>query len=122
MCTRRTTPVRRRRRIHDIPGPDSALWLLGKPRQDAAIGVEMEVLPYKDRWEWRVRLTFNGFPSLSDYLFGSWHHPTPHEVRGRCHNQGVAWQRARVTVDDARARIAASQMVRMQRRKERVAL
>jgi hypothetical protein len=117
--------MKRRRRIHVVPAADDALirLLSVKPGEHRGLGVEMEVLPYKNRWEWRVWLLFNGRSSISGYSEGwTWHHPGANEVRGRCRDEDEAWRRARECAEDVRLRYAASQNVEMRRRRQAVRL
>ena len=112
----------RRTFLNQIPGPDSSLWMLGGPGKRMELGVAMQVVPHRDRWEWRVWLTFNGGKGLAGWTNAGWRNPTPHEIRGRCKNQGDAWIAARSIADEVRARVAHQEVQRGQRHTERLPL
>ena len=112
----------RRAFLRQVPGPDSGLWMLGGPDRNMKLGVEMEVLPHKNRWEWRVRLTYNGRRDPGCPESQSWRLAHGSEVRGRCRDQGKAWEIARSLANDVRATHAAVQVVEQRRHKERLPL
>lgn len=114
-------PRWRRIRSEDIPAPDDMqldpFWFGGP------LAVEMEVKPHGDKWQWSAWLTFGGNGSMMDYATGgTFWHPEPCKVHGRCRNQGTAWIRARAAADDARARFAAKNVVKMRTHGERAPL
>lgn len=90
---------------------------------------------HKDRWVWTVTMLYvedpppprrmRNVPTQDPSVYvdgGTFRHPEPGVVRGRCRDEAEAWEQARECVDDIRARTAALQARSYQRRTARVAL
>lgn len=105
----------RRAFLRDVPGPDSR-------RAWKRVDVEMEVLPYKHKWEWRIRLLMDGRPDPGVPENRGWRRTRGSELRGRCRNQGDAWVKVRRLANDVRAINAAVEVVNMRRHQERLPL